>query len=407
MHYSPADGLQAHVGSLALNGGRPLFQFAASWLADWRPLAPLTMTPQTAVIEGPTNMPDRLHGLFADSLPDAWGRLLADRHLAKRRLRRDQVTVLDRLALVGTRGRGALTYHPADGNAHHAFVPDLDALTDEAGRVLEGSASSVLPKLIAAAGASGGARPKILVGLDDRDRMIADADGLPRGYVPYLVKLGSRHDPPEAAAAEFAYLEMARAAGLRVPEGRLLHTARASYFAIARFDRAAGDRRTHMVTASGLTDIPQDYFAVQYGELGSAIARVCESYTEAHEFARRMAFNVLARNRDDHLKNTALLMTSDGSWRLSPAYDLTFSPGPGGEHSMLIDGEGRLPTLAHLMRAAASMGVEQTPMREIVAEVTAAVTRWNDFADEGGLSAARRREIGSTLRKTRRAALHP
>jgi serine/threonine-protein kinase HipA len=408
VQYAPTDAQQGHsthVGSLALDRGHPVFQYSASWLANPKPLAPLTMPPQAGLIHGPARMPDRLHGVFADSLPDAWGHLLADRHFAKIRRRAERVTVLDRLAFVGTRGMGALAWLPPDGEEQESFAPDLDALTAEAERVLRGSASDLLPQLIAAAGASGGARPKVLVGIDGDDNMVANAEPLPDGYTAWLVKLGSSIDGPDAAAVEFAYLQMAKAAGLRVPSARLLSSDSSRYFAIARFDRTPGGHRIHALTASGLTDIPRDHFAVEYGELGSVIAKVCANYAEAHEFARRMAFNVLARNRDDHLKNTALLMAEDGSWRLSPAYDLTLMPGPNGEHSMLVDGEGRTPTSEHLFRAAESMGVDRSPMREIIDQVRSAVGRWNQFADEAALPAARRREIASTLRRTRREVL--
>jgi serine/threonine-protein kinase HipA len=345
-------------------------------------------------------MPDRLHGLFADSLPDAWGHVIADRHFASIGLPRERVTVLDRLAFVGTRGMGALTYRPPDEQLGTAFAPDLDLLHDEAERVLGGTSSEVLPQLIAAAGASGGARPKVLVGIDDEGNMIAGAETIPSAYTAYLVKLGSHLDDLETPGLEYAYGQMAHRAGIRVPPARLIQSARARYFAIARFDRAA-TRRIHMLTGSGLTDAPQSYFAVDYGEMGHLIAKVSASYDEAYEFARRMVFNVLAHNRDDHLKNTAMLMDEDGSWRLSPAYDLTFMAGPGGEHSMLVAGEGRSPTTEHLLKAGEAMGVDRPDMKLIIDQVAVALGEWTAFAAEAGLSPSRQREIATSLDRTR------
>lgn len=405
VHYSPQFGARRHVGSLALDRGTPVFEYAAYWLADPLPIAPVTLEPRSGLIAGPNGMPGRLHGVFADSLPDAWGHVLADRHFASVGIARERVTILDRLAFAGSRAMGALVYEPADESELGAFTPDLDDLTDEAERVLSGSATDVLPRLIAAAGSSGGARPKVLVGLGRDASMVANADPLPDGYTSWLVKLGSTRDGPDAAAVEFAYSRMAAAAGIRFGATRLLKGRKARYFATQRFDRGPLATRTHVLTASGLIDVSQDYFAVDYGELGSVIAKVCESYAEAGEFGRRMAFNVLARNRDDHLKNTALLMNTDGSWRLSPAYDLTLMPGPGGEHSMLIAGEGRLPTKTHLMDAAGEMGVEPAQMRRMIEEVAAAVARWDEFADEAEVPAARRAEVGVILRRTGREVL--
>ena len=362
------------------------------------------MSAREGLIFGPDRMPHRLHGLFADSLPDAWGHVVADRHFASTSLPRERVTVLDRLAFVGTRGMGALVYRPPEEQTSAAFTPDVDLLHDEAERVLAGTSSEVLPQLIAAAGASGGARPKVLVGINDEGKMMAGADMLPEAYTAYLVKLGSHLDDPEAPGLEFAYHQMAGRAGIRVPHARLLRSARARYFAIARFDRTAA-HRIHMLTGSGLTNAPHDYFAVEYGELGHLIAKVSKDYDEAHEFARRMVFNVLAHNRDDHLKNTAMLMDEDGSWRLSPAYDLTFMAGPGGEHSMLIAGEGRSPTAEHMLKAGEAMGVDRPEMRSIIDQVAIAVGEWNAFADEAELSPGRRLEIAATLNRTRSEVL--
>ena len=405
VHYSPKFGDRRHVGSLALDRGNPIFEFADGWIADPLPIAPLTIEPRRGLISGPGGMPDRLHGLFADSLPDAWGRVLADRHFARVGIARERVTVLDRLAFVGTRAMGALIYEPADEPDLGAFVPDLDDLTDEAERVLSGSPTEILPQLIAAAGTSGGARPKVLAGLGENGAMVTNADPLPDGYEPFLIKLGSSRDGRDAAQVEFAYSRMAAAAGLSFGATRLLRGKKRRYFATRRFDRAPGSSRTHVLTASGLTDIPQDYLAVEYGELGATIANVCESFAEAGEFARRMAFNVLARNRDDHLKNTALLMDERGTWRLSPAYDLTLMPGPGGEHSMLVAGEGKSPTKTHLLDAAEAMGVERAPMRDTIDQVAAAVDRWDEFAHEAELVAQRRKEIAAILKQTQREVL--
>ena len=403
VHYEANPGKRLHVGSLALDHGHPMFQFAEGWLVDAKPLAPLTVSARPGLISGPVRMPDRLHGVFADSLPDAWGHVIADRHFANVGLPRERITILDRLAFVGTHGMGALVYLPPDETeSHESFTPDLDALQEEAGRVLVGSSSEMLPKLMAAAGSPGGARPKVLVGINSDGQMVAGAEPLPAGYTACLVKFGTRDDGGDDAAVEFAYRQMANAAGLRVPDARLLSSACSRYFAITRFDRAPAGRRIHVLTASGLIDVPQDYFAIEYGELGSVIAQVCASYAEAQEFARRMAFNVLAHNRDDHLKNSALLMADDGTWALSPAYDLTFMPGPGGEHSMLVAGEGRAPTVGHLLRASEAMGVERSRMKAIIEQVTVAVDGWNTFADEAALSPSRRREIESTLRRTKR-----
>jgi serine/threonine-protein kinase HipA len=396
VHFAPTLDESRLVGALALDAGRPAFQYAPEWLRNPLPLAPVTLPPLSTVVYGSEQMPDRLHGLFADALPDAWGRALADRHFKSIGRAREAVSVLDRLAFVGTRGMGALTFRPSVDAPTAAAPIDLDQWSDQAAQVISGSSDEVLSALIAAAGSSGGARPKVLVALDGHDGMRSHDDPLRPGFTAWLVKLRYAADGPDAAATEFAYHGMARRAGIRVPNARILPSARDRYFAVERFDRR-GERRVHMLTVSGLTDIPMSYFATDYGEIGRLIARVCQSYAESAEFARRMVFNVLARNRDDHLKNTTLLMDDAGEWTLSPAYDLTFNAGSGGEHSMLVAGEGRAPTRAHLIKAGEAMGVERHRMRDIIDEVRAAIAAWDSIADEAGVTTARRDEIARAL----------
>ena len=392
VRYTPSGPSSRRVGWLALDRGRPVFEFAEDWLTTPLPLSPVKFVPRRGLLSGDPRMPYGLPGVFADSLPDAWGERLADRYFLSRGRALDDVSVLDRLTLVGTSGMGALTYHPSEERTAHPAPLDLDALNHEATRVLQGSASDLLPQLIETAGSSGGARPKLLVSLDAHDQLRTDDGSFQDGFTPWIVKLRYTQDGPDAAAVEFAYHQLARHAGIRVPAARLLTTPSDRFFAVERFDRSAGTR-IHMLSLSGLLDLPQSYFAAEYGEVGRLIASLCESYAETTEFARRMVFSVLAHNRDDHLKNTALLMDADGTWRLAPAYDLTFMRGPGGEHSMLIAGEGRNPTDAHLHRAGETMGLESSAMRQIIDEVRTALGHWTELADAVGLSSTRRDEI--------------
>ncbi len=383
------------VGRLATRDRRTWFEFAPSFLEHPLPLSPLKLASRTGVAEGPRRPFDGLHGVFADSLPDAWGRLLLDRRARRLGISAATLGPLDRLACVGSTGIGALVYEPAYPTEADGAI-DLDVLAAASHALLEGNATEVLPQLLHLGGSPGGARPKVLLGLRPTDgQVMAGVEALPADHRPVIVKFRAPGDPIDAGPIEHAYAAMARAAGLQLPETWLLPSTQGPpHFAIERFDRA-DDRRTHQHSLAGLLEADAGLPALDYEHLLRVALRLTRDQRAVGEAFRRAAFNVFAHNRDDHGRQFTFLMDRDGVWTLAPAYDLTFAQGPGGEHCTAVAGEGRAPGAGDLRRLAATLSVSHVDA--VMDEVRAAVADWSRFAAEAGVSRASRERIAAVL----------
>lgn len=338
-------------------------------------------------------------GFIADSLPDAWGRLLVDRRVRQDGIDPRTLSSLDRLAIVGDRGPGALTYEPALGGAATEGQPlDLDALSDAAGLVLAGEDPELLVRLERAGGSAGGTRPKVWVAESPDGQLRSGARPLHTDEIGWLVKFRApRADPEDIGRIEYAYALMAREAGLRVAEPRLFETSRGAYFGSRRFDRD-GPSRVHVLTAAAFLNVSHESaVAFDYTDLIKLTRHITRSELEAQEAFRHAVFNVLAHNRDDHLKQFAF-RREERSWTRTPAYDLTMSDGPGGEHTMLVGGEGRRPGREALLRVAEAAGLDERVARQIIAEVRDAIGDWRRVASHAGVGVESQRVIAERLR---------
>lgn len=386
------------VGTLARDGGGIYFEYAASFLADPLPISPFKLPARRGVFEHADRDFASVFGVFDDSLPDSWGRLLMDREFRRQGRNLPAVSPLDRLAYIGTRGMGALTYHPALP-ASEADPADFDLalLAREAERVLEGDAVDVLPALSLAGGSPGGARPKVLVGVRDDGRVISGTSALPPGYVHYLVKFAAGQDGPHTGLVEAAYARMAAAAGLKVPRVRVFASTRGDHwFGVERFDRV-GNARVHMHSLGGLLHASHRIASLDYEGFLKTTRYLTRDQRQVDEAFRRMVFNVAAHNRDDHVKNFSFLMTPDGTWKLAPAYDLVFSEGPGRQHTMDVAGEAERPGDRDLLRVADACDVDLRRARDMIEEVRAAVGEWPRFAQESGVPDDLARQIRALL----------
>ncbi|UAJ12442.1 type II toxin-antitoxin system HipA family toxin [Glacieibacterium megasporae] len=385
-----------NVGRLAWRDRRALFEYAPEFLSADLPLSPLRLPLKPGVQTAPREPFAGMFGVFADSLPESYGRLLLDRRL--RSVGRDPgaLTPLDRLALVGERGFGALRFMPADDMADNELpMPDLDCLQAEALAVIAGEPSDMLGALQRLGGSAGGARPKAQVWLGEEDASLATAHA--PGLEPWLVKFRAPGDPEDIGALEAAYNAMASAAGIKVAPWRLLPSRTGpGHFANQRFDRNA-DGPLHLHSLAGLLEADPDGASVSYREYLRATQYLTRDVREVEAAFRRMAFNVIAHNRDDHARNHAFLMNASGEWRLAPAFDLTFSSGPGGEHYLAVDGEGRKPTRANMIAEGRSVGLAARKLETIVDEVAAAVERWPDFALTAGMTSVRSKQIEEAI----------
>jgi serine/threonine-protein kinase HipA len=389
---------QVVVGTLAEQEGQVYFEYDSTFVANPLPISPFNLSVRSGLFEHAERDFADVFGVFNDSLPDGWGLLLMDREFRKRGLDPAGLSVLDRLAYIGTRGMGALTYHPPTEPAdEESLWIDLDALARQAQRVVEGSAEEVLPALRIAGGSPGGARPKVLVGIRDDGRMLTGTSELPEGYRSYLIKFPAKEDPSGIGAVEVAYALMAKEAGVNVPPTRLFETRDGRrYFGAERFDRA-GNRRLHMHTLGGLLHASHRVPSLEYDGFLRATMLLTKDQRMVEEAFRRMAFNVFAHNRDDHVKNFAYLMDRSGKWGFAPAYDLVFSEGPGGHHTMAVAGEAAHPTERDMLRVAGDCDVDVGRGREIIQQVRAAVRQWSRFARITEVPSSTERRIGKVI----------
>lgn len=396
------EGSKRELGTLAWSREerQAYFEYSAEFIASPMLMSPF-MLPVRSGMEAPRKTPDefkRLHGLFNDSLPDGWGKLLLDRRLRLHGVDPDTITPLDRLSAVGTIGMGALAYIPELPSERHG-VNDLDWFVEQVELVQDELDTADIDALQEAQGGSAGARPKIMIGLNaSRNSFVIDYGfDLDNGFEPWLVKGCSKEDRRDIGTEEHAYALMARSAGLHMADTMVLNTAKGErLFATKRFDRNQNGR-VHMHTAGGLLHASHREPSLDYDALHKMTAMMTRDTREVSQMFRNMTFNVLARNRDDHVKNHAFLMRADGVWKLAPAYDLTFSAGPGGEHSATIAGEGRNPGKEHLLHVARNASISERDALEIIDQVRAAVDNWPKFADEAGLAMQRTGELDRVL----------
>ena len=387
------------VGRLAYRERRAFLEWDGALVRSGIELSPVRHPVRPGVIEPfEPYVFDGLHGVFADSLPDGWGRLLLDRRARQRGVEPAALTPLDRLACVGRTGIGALIYTPVtEVWAHDRDGLDLDALADNAQRVLAGGAADLLDTLGKAGGSPAGARPKVLVALNAAGEAVHGADHIPDGFSPWLVKFRGAGDPADIAAMEYAYARLAAAAGVEMAGARLISGAGGQrYFATERFDRV-GNRRRHVHTASGLLYADARTPSLDYRDLIRLTRVVTRDRREAVKMVRLAVFNVLAHNRDDHARQFSFLMDRDGVWRLAPAYDLTFAEGAGGEHATAVLGHGRDITRAQLRRLGREADLSDQEIDPILDEVATAVSGWERAARDCDVSAASRESVARRL----------
>lgn len=374
------------AGRLAMDGGLAQLEWSAEVMARSLAVSPVFYPPEPGLMAARSRAFDGLQGFLADSLPDGWGYLLMRKRLAKLGIDIAGLTPLERLALVGDHGRGALVFKPATTPEDGVESLDLDALAQDAMALLTGEESVLADTLAGLAGGSGGARPKVHVGFDGQGHIAVGPADMSPGYAAWLVKFAAPSDPFDIGPIEEAYACMAEAAGLTVSAHRLLPAKSApGYFATRRFDRPDDGSRLHMVSLAGAIEAPPDAPS-SYDLFLRATRAVTRRADDVAAAFRRMVFNVLACNRDDHTRQHAYLMDQAGQWRLAPAFDLTYAPGPGGEHYLDIEGEGRRPTRAHVMRLGKRHGIDARQMTAVIETVSAAIADWPSHAKAAGVS---------------------
>ena len=395
--YLDAQNERRKVGRLAFRDRQVLFEYDASFIASGIEISPIKLPLRLGVAIADTKIFDGLFGVFNDSLPDGWGRLLLDRAVEKHGIDRGQLNPLNRLAYVGRHGMGALSYEPELGSNITDDAPlVLDRLAEESAAVLAGANEEVFEELLRLNGSSSGARPKIVAQASaDKKKIIHGQQELQPGFAHWIIKFPSSQDARDVGAIEYAYSLMAKDSGVEMSETHLFCTKRNKYFGTKRFDRE-GDARIHMHSLGGLMHADHRSPSVDYEMVLRVTLALTRNIKDAEKAYALACFNVLAHNRDDHVKNFSFLLNARNQWIFAPAYDLVFSYGPGGEQSMLVMGEGRDPGTAQLEVLGKQHGLKNAP--EILAKVKKAVANWTRYAEQADVSLKSTKEIASKIK---------
>ena len=292
-------------------------------------------------------------GVFDDSLPDGWGNFILDRYLRSKGQDPDRLTILQRLALIGSTGRGALEYRPDYSESSEDEIIDLNHLANEIEKIITTDYDGdSLDKLYQFAGSSGGARPKVFIKIEDKE---------------WLVKFKATMDPENVGEIEYTHSLLAKKCGIRMPETRLFE---GKYFGTERYDRTSRGK-LHTVSAAGLLNADYRIPSLDYGDLLQLCHILTKNMEEVYALFRQMVFNVAIKNRDDHAKNFSFQLIN-GEWKLSPAYDLLPSRGFNGFHTTTINNNGD-PTHDDVMAVAKRAGLDRKRAEKIVEEVNTLV----------------------------------
>lgn len=375
------------VGQLTQQQRTIYFEYDKSFVERGLEISPLHCPLRQGVQQFDRTLFDGLPGVFNDSLPDGWGRLLLDRQARTHNLAPEQLTPLDRLAHVGQSGMGALLYQPSYEHTTENHPLNLDKLATEAKSVLAGHASDVLDELIALNGSSAGARPKAMIHVSkDLQTILHQTNTQPDDFTAWIVKFPNIQDGEDAGAIEYVYSVMAKQAGITMPDTHLFPAkSNPGYFAAERFDQHL-NQRLHLHSVCGLLHTDFRIPTLDYTDLLTLTTLLTKQPTHSENMFRLAVFNVLAHNRDDHAKNFSFSMQANGQWQLSPAYDLTFSFGPGGEHSTTVKGQGKDITIDQLIQLGVSAQLNSNTIKTIIEQTQQALAQWPLLAKQHGVS---------------------
>jgi len=416
------------VAAIAWEGsattGSASFEYDPKFVRQGVEIAPLTMPlrdnhvyafPRGRMANGDLDTFKGLPGLLADCLPDKFGHAVINAWLARQGRDQDSFTPLERLLYIGTRAMGALEFQPAvDGRLATSRPVDIASMVDLAHQVISKHSAfttrmddnadhtQAMLDILTIGTSAGGARPKAVIAVNDAGDVISGQADVPEGYSHWLIKFDGAGDielgdTQGFGRVEYAYALMARQAGIDMAPCRLLEEGGRAHFMTKRFDRQ-GNRKLHMQTLCGVAhydyNLPGAY---GYEQAFQVMRQLKLSKKEAAQMYRRMVFNVVARNQDDHTKNISFLMDRDGRWRLSPAYDVTYAHNPKGqwtnEHQMTINGKRSGFTLQDLITVGESISLPRP--KEIIDEVVEVVSQWPTFARQVDIKTAWIEEIGS------------
>jgi serine/threonine-protein kinase HipA len=417
------------IGAVSIDDGAMYasFQYTPEFARSGIEVSPLVLPLGERVFTFPELAPGTFHGLpgmLADSLPDKFGNALIDAWLATQGRTPASFNAIERLCYTGTRGMGALEFAPASGPRPTASRKvEIDALVrlasdvlsrrhDFRGSLAENEADHTLRDILRVGTSAGGARAKAVIAWNPTTQEVRSGQiTAGSGFEHWLLKFDGvtanrdreLDDPQGFGAIEYAYFRMARAAGIRMSECRLLEENGRRHFLTRRFDRTPDGGKLHLQSLGALAHLDFNQAGAHgYEQALQVIRRLGLPMAASEEQFRRMLFNLVARNQDDHVKNIAFLMDKGGRWSLSPAFDIAYSYNPAGEwtarHQMSVNGKRDGFTREDLRACARSTPLKRGRADALLEEVCAAVRRWPEFANAARLPEKTQAAIGTQFR---------
>jgi serine/threonine-protein kinase HipA len=417
------------IGAVFVDEGQETatFEYDRAFVHSGIEIAPLTMPLADRIYSFPElsrKSFNGLPGLLSDSLPDRFGNALIDAWLATQGRLPESFNAVERLCYIGSRGMGALEYEPVIGpRARKARQIQIDQLVELASEILSDRSKlsesfetpkreQVLKEILKIGTSAGGARAKAVIAWNPitnevRSGQIATDPGFEHWLIKFDGVQGNKdkelEDPKGYGAIEYAYYRMATSAGIAMNECRLFEEGDRRHFMTRRFDRLPNGEKLHMQSLGAMAHYDFNMAgAYGYEQALLTIKRLGLPMGAVEEQFRRMVFNIVARNQDDHVKNIAFLLNKAGRWSLAPAFDMTYSFNPAGQwtatHQMTVNTKRDGFTLADLDACAKSASMKRGRAKTIAAEVIAAVSNWKQFAAEAGVPTYWQDQILSTLR---------
>ncbi len=340
------------VGTLALTkDNRIAFQYSDEWLKNGFSINPFKLPLSNRVFISTSSYFKGLFGVFSDSLPDSYGELLLDRYLRRKGININSLTSLDRLSYVGFSGMGILEYVPDYSEETNNENIDFDLIQKECNDLLDSKEVNDINTLYSLGGSSGGARPKSLIKYKGED---------------WIIKFSSKFDPKNIAELEYKYMSLAKEFGINVPEIELITSIKGNnYFLIKRFDRVK-EKKIHMISVAALLECDFNAPALDYNDLIKLTRVLTNNDNDVIEMYKRMVFNILIDNQDDHTKNFSFIYDDDKRvYRLAPAYDITPGKTYFGEHTTSVNGKGKDISESDMLKVASKNKIDVSLAKDI------------------------------------------
>lgn len=417
------------IGAVTLDEGSRIadFQYADNFADSGIELAPLVMPLSNKPYRFPNLSYETFNGLpgmLADSLPDKYGNALINAWLARDGRSPESFTAVERLCYTGKRGMGALEYRPVKGpRARRSSDIQLGKLVSLASEILSqrsdmtadfatGKREQALRDILQVGTSAGGARAKAVIAWNPMTGQVRSGQvKTDPGFQYWLLKFDGVQnnrdrelaDPKGYGAIEFAYSKMAQDAGIAMSECKLLEENGRRHFMTQRFDRMNNGKKLHVQTLGAIAHLDYNQAGAHgYEEAFLVMRKLRLSTSEIEQAFRRMVFNIIAQNQDDHVKNIAFIMDENGTWALAPAYDVTYSYDPNGlwtgKHQMTMNGKQNDFSLDDFEVCSETAMLKRGRYKHIIQEVDTVVSRWADYADEVQVNPKQRDQIQKTLR---------